>query len=714
MTVETDLDRAQYATNATTGPWTVSFYFLANDELAVTYTDATGVDTLLTLDVDYSVVGAGDEDGGTITTTLAYATGGQLVILRDVKFLQETEYVDGDSFPAKSHERALDRLTMIAQQLREMFGRAITFPASYAGSTSVGDLATRAGKLLGFDATTGALTYVTAASGSALELAAQYAGSIGSSLIGWSNGLAGGKIRTVQAKLREAPSFSDMAGVDITGVLDSTAAMQALITATNGPLISPPGAIFNVSAPLRLHSNIDIDLRGATINWTGAAVTSANKASRWDNSVFVCGAVAPGIQYTNVKVRNGTINCNNWGCAVFFKRVDGIAITDITTSLANCAGIAVLDCTDGEVKRNKLIDCAADPAQGFDPATDLEGWSDGIIVWYGSQAISIENNTVINTRVGTGRCGIVIDDASAGSAETLRKTSGNSIRNNTVQGYDRQVHVEQSNAITVESNTLTFVDSGSKTYSCPFIDWNTTNTVWLNNIMKTSKAFANISGPPNAIIIGGEILQTNPAYTGNLFFNVGSTPTKVTFRNVILSYGIGNANITAWNVVFEDCTQSASAWTQSDAYNGVTLRVVRGSLNNVCFSNHFGIPADRLEFDGVEFIGYGGANSIAATPAGTGSIYLRRVKLPAGPIQINCGTTITIDNMEWNTLPTITGSPLFTILNGKYQGSVAPTTGTWIQGQEFENRAAVSGGFAVIRCTGGGTPGTWKTYGLIS
>src|SRR4051812_40402438 len=123
MTVETDLDRAQYATNATTGPWTVPFYFLASDELAVTYTDAAGVDHTLTLNVDYTVVGAGDPDGGTITTTQAYAAGGQLVILRDMLLTQETEYVDGDGFPAKSHERALDRLTMIAQQLREMFIR---------------------------------------------------------------------------------------------------------------------------------------------------------------------------------------------------------------------------------------------------------------------------------------------------------------------------------------------------------------------------------------------------------------------------------------------------------------------------------------------------------------------------------------------------------------------------------------------------------------
>lgn len=152
MTVETDLDRAQYATNGTTGPWTVPFYFLANAELDVTYTNAAGVDTTLTLDVDFSVVGAGNPDGGTLTTTAGYVAGGRITILRDVPLTQETEYVDGDGFPAKAHERALDRLTMIAQQLRERVSRALSFGTGDTASAELPAAAQRAGYLLGFDA----------------------------------------------------------------------------------------------------------------------------------------------------------------------------------------------------------------------------------------------------------------------------------------------------------------------------------------------------------------------------------------------------------------------------------------------------------------------------------------------------------------------------------------------------------------------------------
>lgn len=48
------------------------------------------------------------------------------------------------------------------------------------------------------------------------------------------------------------------------------------------------------------------------------------------------------------------------------------------------------------------------------------------------------------------------------------------------------------------------------------------------------------------------------------------------------------------------------------------------------------------------------------------------------------------------------------------QGSAAPTSGTYKQGDVVYNSAPASGGFVGWVCTTGGTPGTWKTFGLIS
>jgi hypothetical protein len=47
-------------------------------------------------------------------------------------------------------------------------------------------------------------------------------------------------------------------------------------------------------------------------------------------------------------------------------------------------------------------------------------------------------------------------------------------------------------------------------------------------------------------------------------------------------------------------------------------------------------------------------------------------------------------------------------------GIAAPTSGTWKQGDIVSNSAAASGAYAGWICVAAGTPGTWKTFGLIS
>lgn len=102
----------------------VSYYFLADTNLVVTLVvDGSGSDgVVLTLGTDYSVAGAGNEAGGSITTSIAYPAGRSLVIDRVVPVTQVTQYQPNDAFPAKVTERALDKLTMICQQLWNSLG----------------------------------------------------------------------------------------------------------------------------------------------------------------------------------------------------------------------------------------------------------------------------------------------------------------------------------------------------------------------------------------------------------------------------------------------------------------------------------------------------------------------------------------------------------------------------------------------------------------
>lgn len=139
MTVQTTTSRADYTGNGTTTTFAVPFYFLDNTHIKVLRTQvSTGVITTLTLTTDYTVAGVGVITGGSITCVTAPTSDQKISILRNVPFTQLVDYVENDPFPANTHERALDQLTMETQQLNEELSRALTLPENSTGvSTSL-------------------------------------------------------------------------------------------------------------------------------------------------------------------------------------------------------------------------------------------------------------------------------------------------------------------------------------------------------------------------------------------------------------------------------------------------------------------------------------------------------------------------------------------------------------------------------------------------
>jgi len=126
MTVSTTTNRVSYACDGTTVVFPYTFKIFEDTDLEVILrNNSTGAETTLALTTDYTVSGAGEDSGGNVTTVSAYSSDYTLVIRRVLPLTQETDYITGDSFPADSHESALDRLVMIAQQLYEELGRAI-------------------------------------------------------------------------------------------------------------------------------------------------------------------------------------------------------------------------------------------------------------------------------------------------------------------------------------------------------------------------------------------------------------------------------------------------------------------------------------------------------------------------------------------------------------------------------------------------------------
>lgn len=157
--ISSTTSRVAYTLSSTTETLAVPFYFLENSHLKVIKTVA-GVQTTLTLGTHYSVSGAGVLAGGSITMTgTGVATGNGITIKRSVPFTQLVDYVANSAFPADTHEKALDKLTMLCQFLQDQGERSLRFED---GETLDGtlELADRKDKVPAFNATTGALEFI--------------------------------------------------------------------------------------------------------------------------------------------------------------------------------------------------------------------------------------------------------------------------------------------------------------------------------------------------------------------------------------------------------------------------------------------------------------------------------------------------------------------------------------------------------------------------
>jgi len=135
MTTSTTTNRVSYAGNGVTTAFNFGYLFLDDADLVVLLiTDSNGSSITQVITTNYTLTGAGNDSGGTVTMGTAPASGETLVIYRNPAITQETDYIIGDAFPAETHETALDRLTLICQYLDEQLNRSVTFANSYTGS----------------------------------------------------------------------------------------------------------------------------------------------------------------------------------------------------------------------------------------------------------------------------------------------------------------------------------------------------------------------------------------------------------------------------------------------------------------------------------------------------------------------------------------------------------------------------------------------------
>jgi chemotaxis protein histidine kinase CheA len=129
LTISSETRKAgPYTGNGLTTSFSFAFKVFTTADVLVVRTDLSLFETVLTLNTDYSVTLNSNQDsnpGGTVVLPTALTTGYLLTLSSQVGALQSTDLTNQGGFYPSVLNTALDKLTILVQQLKEQVGRAV-------------------------------------------------------------------------------------------------------------------------------------------------------------------------------------------------------------------------------------------------------------------------------------------------------------------------------------------------------------------------------------------------------------------------------------------------------------------------------------------------------------------------------------------------------------------------------------------------------------
>lgn len=132
MAVSSKVNKKIYQCDGSTTVFPIIIKLFAKADLRVVrYKIANAEETECVLDRDFTIdddlvnVTLIIEDPGDSIFTEIPSNAYKLILLREIDLTQEIDYIEHDNFPAETHERGLDRLTLLIQQLDEKIARSI-------------------------------------------------------------------------------------------------------------------------------------------------------------------------------------------------------------------------------------------------------------------------------------------------------------------------------------------------------------------------------------------------------------------------------------------------------------------------------------------------------------------------------------------------------------------------------------------------------------
>lgn len=732
MTVTTSINKVQALGNGVTTSFPYSFRIYSAADLVVTSTViATGIDTVLVLNTDYTVTGAGSYNGGNVVIPSAPITGARITILRVEPVTQATDLRNQGAYFAETHEDVFDKLTMIDQQQQEILDRTLRFPASDSATPSFPTAASRANNLLAFDSN-GDPVAVAPAAQSATALQALLAASGGAGLVGSLPAGTGAAAITVGAQLNKIQArkiyVTDAPYYCLGDGSDESAKLSAALNSGAREVVIPEGvfvgkAITVTSATLRRISGAgtiklanaantfllnftgtnELIVRGPTIDGNKANQSGATPATRSSYILINLTDVSTvGTQFNGVKFINAYYGAaiNNSGIRT---SIIGNWFYDCGSSTGTCD--AIFNGTAGDaqaiIARNYIHNC-----DDYGIACDASG-----VKTYG--------NRISNCFAGIG----ALTRGTISSHDHFNNTIVNCVRPfdyfnsatdsapaNTFIGI--KIHGNLISASTATGAAISFSANNATLKLCADVQ------IYQNTIATELNAFSAIyvSGVAAAKntsvriydnICNGDSVTQSARYAINVNNTTGLALYENEFNGVDLAYSVTNCTGRGYDNTFRvlrDCYGAIenSTFDIREKFKAIPRRCLFVSSGSI-------VTLDA-EFDTVT------AGIYIYDAAGTlpvNTLYIDRMVTKGVNANVLYADATLAHQITFNSQPAQISRITANTVQGSWNITGAPTSGTWVQGQESYSLTPVVGQPKGWRCTVAGTPGTWVSEGNL-